>query len=239
MGIDIDVFQRRYLIHAASQVPNRAPGELRECAHHHLALGRVRQPGQLLIQADDYDGDTTEIDIVTEDAPFLIDSIRAELDREGITIQYILHPQLVVRRDSAGELTEVFDIEDNAEVPAEATAEAWIHIEVDLVAQDRLDALVAELSRVLADVQYAVADRPQMYDADARTGRRAWSPIRASSTARPAPRRASCCAGWPPATTWCSATRRTRPTSWRCPGCRPRPTRRACSAAPARSRRSS
>ena len=95
----MDVFLRRYLIHAASQVPNRAPTELRECAAAHLALGRIRKPGQLLIAAGDYDGDTTEIDIVADDAPFLIDSIRAELDRAGITIQYILHPQLVVSRD--------------------------------------------------------------------------------------------------------------------------------------------
>jgi glutamate dehydrogenase len=163
LGIDIEVFQRRYLIHAASQVPNRAASELRECAYHHLALGRVRAPGQLLIKADDYSGDTTEIDIVADDAPFLIDSIRAELERAGVTIEHILHPQLLVSRDSDGVLTKVFDVEDNAEVPPEASAEAWIHIEVDSVSSEKLDGLLAELSKVLADVQYAVADRPQMY----------------------------------------------------------------------------
>src|ERR1700742_554492 len=101
-GLDLDVFLRRYLSHAASQVPNRAPGELREAANTHLNLGRTRHPGQLLIAASDYNGDTTEIDIVTEDAPFLVDSIRAQLDGPGVVIHYILHPQLVVNRDEAG-----------------------------------------------------------------------------------------------------------------------------------------
>ncbi len=151
-GIDLDVFLRRYLIHAASEVPNRAPGELRECANAHLALGRVRQPGELLIRAGDYDADTTAINIVTDDAPFLIDSIRAELGRVGLTVSHILHPQLVVRRNDAGELTMVYDIEDNAEQPPDSIAEAWLHVEVDAVPPEQLDGLVAELIRVLTDV---------------------------------------------------------------------------------------
>jgi glutamate dehydrogenase len=163
MSVDMDVFLRRYLIHASSQVPNRAPNELRECAAAHLAMGRNRKPGQLLITAGDYNGDTTKIDIVADDAPFLIDSIRAELDRVGITIRYILHPQLVVSRDDSGELTRIYDIEDNAEQPPEAVAEAWIQLELDTVPDDQLDGLVTELTRVLTDVEYAVTDRPQMY----------------------------------------------------------------------------
>ena len=46
--IDQDVFLRRYLIHAASQVPGRDARDLRECANAHLALGHRRQPGELV-----------------------------------------------------------------------------------------------------------------------------------------------------------------------------------------------
>ncbi len=123
----------------------------------------MRRPGQLLIKAGDYNGDTTAINIVTDDAPFLIDSIRAELTRAGRTVSHILHPQLVVSRDDSGELVTVYDIEDNAEQPAGTLAEAWLHVEVDTVPDDQLDELVAALIRVLTDVHYAVDDRPQMY----------------------------------------------------------------------------
>jgi glutamate dehydrogenase len=162
--LDEDVFLRRYLIHAPSQLPDRTGSSLREGAHLHLELGRRRAPGELLIQARDFDGDTTAIDIVTTDVPFLIDSIRAELERANITVQEVLHPQLVVDRDAAGGLTRVYDIEDNAEVPAEASAEAWIHLELDTVPDDRLPGLIDDLTRVLTDVRHAVEDRPRMYD---------------------------------------------------------------------------
>ncbi len=161
--IDQDVFLRRYLIHAASQVPGRSPRDLAECANAHLALGHRRQPGELLITSGDYDSETTKIDIVTEDAPFLIDSIRAELDRVGATIHYILHPQLVVARNADGELTKIYDIEDNSEVPPEAIPEAWIQVEIDTLPDQNVDALVADLRVVLTDVKYAVADRGELY----------------------------------------------------------------------------
>jgi glutamate dehydrogenase len=161
--IDNDVFLRRYLVRATSQLPNRAPSALRDLAQSHLAAGRRRAPGELLIHASDLDGDTTRIDIVTDDAPYLIDSLRAELERDGITIQHLLHPQIVVARDGAGDLTKVYDIEDNAEVPADAMAEAWIHVELDTIEDDALKQVLANISRVLGDVQHAVVDRSQMY----------------------------------------------------------------------------
>jgi glutamate dehydrogenase len=163
VGIDMDVFLRRYLVHAATQVPDRSTSALRDGALVHLALGRRRTDGQLLIKARDHDGETTEIDIVTADAPFLIDSIRAELGRSHVVIRHILHPQLVVARDQTGELTRVYDIEDNAEVPSEANSEAWIQIELETMPDAQVAQLVEDLIRVLNDVHHAVEDRPQMY----------------------------------------------------------------------------
>ena len=75
-----------------------------------------------------------------------------------------------------------------------------MHLELELVPAERHDELAAGLERVLDDVLHAVADAPHMYHlirelADAAEGR-----ARASSTARPARRPASCCAGSPTAT---------------------------------------
>ena len=47
------------------------------------------------------------VDIVTDDMPFLVDSITNELARHNLDSYHIVHPQLVVRRDVSGELREV------------------------------------------------------------------------------------------------------------------------------------
>ena len=101
-GVDPQAFARRYLAHAGSQVPGRSASSLAELARTQLAFGRVRRADQTLIDAVDVDDDTTAIDVVTADAPFLVESVRAELDRAGTPIERVLHPQMVVRRDEDG-----------------------------------------------------------------------------------------------------------------------------------------
>ncbi len=112
----------------------------------------------------------------------------------------MLHPQLVVERGGDGRLLRVLDIDDNADVPEGAIVESWMHIELDLLPPEAREQLAANLRRVLADVLYAVADAPRDVRAPAGAGRHARAPTRASSTGRPAGRPASCCAGWPTAT---------------------------------------
>jgi glutamate dehydrogenase len=163
VDVDVTVFLRRYLMHAARQLPARPSSALHELARKHLAFGAVREDGQILVRYLDVDGDTTAIDIVTADAPYLIDSLRAELERSMYRVDHVLHPQIVVERDAAGRLLRVFDVEDNAEVPDGAVAEAWIHVELDLLPPDEVPAVVANLRRVLRDVHHAVEDAPAMY----------------------------------------------------------------------------
>ena len=103
------------------------------------------------------------VEIVTDDMPFLVDSVTAELTRRGHGIHHIFHPVLVVDRDLSGELREVYDA-DPAAAPAGATVESWMHIEIDRQADDpaRIAALEADLRRVLQDVREAVEDWPKM-----------------------------------------------------------------------------
>ncbi|MDT4980661.1 MAG: glutamate dehydrogenase [Pseudonocardiales bacterium] len=162
-SVDPDVFARRYLAHATSQLPGRAGNALATLAEESLAFGAVRTDEQNLLRIHDIDPDTTAIEVITADAPYLVDSVRAELDRCGNPIARVLHPQLVVARDAAGQLTQVYDIDDNADVPAAATVESWMHIEIDKLEQAQWEPLEDELRRILADVQHAVADAPAMY----------------------------------------------------------------------------
>ncbi|MBV9593870.1 MAG: NAD-glutamate dehydrogenase [Actinobacteria bacterium] len=161
--LDVAVFLRRYLAHSSSQLPGRPPSVLQDIAVRHLALGRRRQPDEILVTAYDVDADTSAIDVICADAPYLIDSIRAELDRSMYRVEQVLHPQIVVERSDDGLLSYVVDVEDNAELPDGATAEAWIHLETDVIPAEEIDGLVADVHRVLTDVHYAVVDAPAMY----------------------------------------------------------------------------
>jgi len=160
---DEDVFLRRYLMRASAQLPGRPARALAELARRHFAAARTRKPGETVIRIADLDGEATSIDMVTEDAPYLVDSTRAELERTGHVIEHFLHPQIVVRRDADGVVTQVLDLEDTAEVPEGAAAESWLHIETTLIPDSEHDQVAADLRRVIADVHNAVADAPYLY----------------------------------------------------------------------------
>jgi glutamate dehydrogenase len=161
--LDSAVFARRFLAHAGSQLPGRSAEGLNELATDMLALGLVRPWGKTLMRIHDIDADTSVVDIISADAPYIVESIWAELERDGRPPERMLHPQIVVARDPAGAMTHVYDIDDNADVPEGAMVESWIHIELALVPSDEHAGFVADLERVLDDVLYAVADAPHMY----------------------------------------------------------------------------
>src|SRR6266536_2299576 len=158
-----DVFSRRYLAHASSQLPGRPSSALTVLAREAVAFGSARKDDETLIRIWDMDASTTAIDIVTADAPYLVDSVRAELDRLGHPAERILHPQIVVTRDDIGTLVDVADIDDNAEVPPGASIESWMHVEIALIDEAEVPQLDISLRRVFDDVHHAVSDAPAMY----------------------------------------------------------------------------
>ncbi len=163
--IDAEVFERRYLAHAASQLAGHDEATLAELARDNLAFGAVREPGQTLLRVDGPHGSgaLTSVDIVTADAPYLVDSMRAELSRRGWPAERVLHPQLVVTRDETGRLLSIHDIDDNAAVPDGAVVESWTHMELPGVPESEQAGLAEDLRRVLADVLHAREDAPAMY----------------------------------------------------------------------------
>ena len=158
-----EVFLGRYLLRANAQLPGRSSAELDDIARAHYAVGRLRTPEQTIVSIADIGDDATGIDVVTPDVPYLVDSIRAELGRTGHLIEHLLHPQLVVRRDAAGAVTEVLDLADTADVPEGAVAESWMHIEVTLIPEAEHRSVAEDLHRVLQDVHAAVRDAPELY----------------------------------------------------------------------------
>jgi glutamate dehydrogenase len=96
------------------------------------------------------------VEIVTDDMPFLVDSVSMELNRQGLTIHLPIHPVLAVRRDDAGMLLEVLP---EGDAPPDALRESVIHIEVDRQTEPAvLERLREGIERVLADVRAAYED---------------------------------------------------------------------------------
>ncbi|MBE7190268.1 MAG: NAD-glutamate dehydrogenase, partial [Jatrophihabitans endophyticus] len=161
--VDAAVFARRYLSHATSQLPGRDTAALRRLADSALEFGRTRPEGGTLLRVQDLDGETSAADVVSADAPYIVESLRVELERGAITGLRLLHPQLVVRRDAEGRLEHVYDVDDNADLPDGASVESWVHVEFDRVPDEFHDQLTQDLRRVLDDVLNAVRDAPHMY----------------------------------------------------------------------------
>ena len=98
----------------------------------------------------------TVVEIVNDDMPFLVDSVTAELNRQGLTVHLVIHPVVRVKRDGDGQLTDLYE---PAAAPTDAAPESFMHVEVGAVPDgEALESARAGLERVLADVRAAVAD---------------------------------------------------------------------------------
>ncbi|MFI5931455.1 NAD-glutamate dehydrogenase [Actinoplanes sp. NPDC051494] len=141
------------------------PEEMFEAAREHRELAAARLPGELKldISAPCKDQPHTVISIVTDDMPFLVDSVTALLTAHQLQVHLLVHPLIVVRREPLGALAQVeANVEPDDAIDGDCV-ESWIRVEIDPVRneEDR-DQLHNELRRVLTDVRDAVDDWPRM-----------------------------------------------------------------------------
>nr|BFE68306.1 hypothetical protein GCM10020092_016070 [Actinoplanes digitatis] len=131
----------------------------------HRELAATRLPGELRldISAPDEAQPHTVLSIVTDDMPFLVDSVTALLTAHQLGVHLLVHPLIVVRRTKAGELTQVeADVEPDDAIDGDLV-ESWIRVEIDPVRKaEAREQLHQELRRVLTDVRDAVDDWPRM-----------------------------------------------------------------------------
>ena len=97
----------------------------------------------------------TVVEIVSDDMPFLVDSVTMELNRHDLMIHLIIHPVVQARRVD-GRLVSV----KPQDPPLEGyRAESVIHVEVDRETDPAtLDRVKADIERVLADLRATVDD---------------------------------------------------------------------------------
>ena len=161
----------RYYRHVPpEELLDRDPQDLYGAAIAHYSLAGRRPQGRAIVRVytptveeEGWSSGHTIVEIVTDDMPFLVDSVAAELTRQDRAIYVVIHPQLAVRRTITGDLVEVCAGPESDTPPADAVLESWMHIEIDRESeQDALEDIQAELVRVLGDVRDVVEDWQKM-----------------------------------------------------------------------------
>src|SRR5215831_5838240 len=172
---DLRNFLGAYYQHMpAEELFAAGPGRMAGVALEHARLAAKRPQGRALVQVSAggmcsaLEEPRGAVDIVTDDMPFLVDSITMELTRHGLDSFHVIHPQLLVRRDVTGTLWEVVGPLHQARHEHDELVESWTHIEVDTASGVSLIKLDKDLQRVLLDVRVAVEDYPKMIEATQR-----------------------------------------------------------------------
>jgi glutamate dehydrogenase len=174
---DARFLRRYYRGVAADDIVGRDPVDVFGAALSNRELAALRPKGTAnvrvftpTVEEHGWASGHTVVEIVTDDMPFLVDSVTSCLGRSESSIHLVIHPQLVVRRTITGELVEVLEESSSDHLPADALVESWMHVEVDRQPATRtLEQLAADLRRVLSDVREAVEDWPKMTEAALRT----------------------------------------------------------------------
>ena len=144
---------------ATGTLPPGIDGELAALLHAQFELAGRRLPGETPIAV--YDGDHRggfgpALQIVTDAADALMDSVTMLLHRLGLPYEAIMNPRFVVRRGPAGELLDIAPGADDA-------TESWIHIQLaPTVGLRALTEAQRILPDVLADSHQVTVDSPAM-----------------------------------------------------------------------------
>jgi glutamate dehydrogenase len=158
---------RFYYRHVAPEdLLHRNPVDVYGPAMSQRQLAEVRPQGRAVVRAytptleeNGWDPGHSVVEVVTDDMPFLVDSVTMELDRHDLGTHLVVHPQMRVRRDMTGRMLG----RGQEDVTGQMLVESWIHIEIDRQADPgTLKGIEADLQRVLTDVRHAVEDFRKM-----------------------------------------------------------------------------
>ncbi len=177
-----DGFLTDYYEHVSQDdVRNYTSETLLERARYHRSLAERREPGQAVIGVL-HEADTSVVAIVTDDMPYLLPSVTAEIARDTASLRLLAHPTFSVERDPVTRrLTEIHRAPHRTGLPTGVEpsaagnsprpptqqsdydggplAEAWMAIEIPrLPDAAATELLVVRLHGVLQDVRSAAED---------------------------------------------------------------------------------
>ncbi len=166
---------------AREDVAAYSPDELESRVAAHLEVGFSREPETANVAVTRNDG-LSVVHIVTDDMPFLVDSVTSELVRLEAPIQLVVHPTFVVSRDleqgdikslkstgtqliASGDTAAHSDLSGLLNPNSNTKVESWISVELATEISDEMAKTIVEgLQKVLADVRVSVEDWPAMLD---------------------------------------------------------------------------
>jgi glutamate dehydrogenase len=159
-----EAFVRQYY-HWVPQddLAGRSPADLYAAALGQLQLLRARVPGEIALRVynpdrtrDGWASPNTVVEIVTDDMPFLVDSVSMALTGLGYRIHLMIHPVVGVTRDAEQGVARICPLDAPGAVP-----ESVMHVEIDRETDgERTAALERTLRGALEDVAAAVEDGP-------------------------------------------------------------------------------
>ncbi|HEV2532515.1 NAD-glutamate dehydrogenase, partial [Phenylobacterium sp.] len=169
-ALDEDAAQDAARDFASQAAADAAPDELPELSTPELAANladfwrygerrRGRAPSIRIVPALGRKGGLDRLEIVQDDAPFLVDSVMGEIADQGLSVRAMFHPIVEVRRDRAG-------VRGTTGTPRR---ESLIQVILEPVGSDREADLIRGLKATLADVRAAVDDFPAMLELMRRT----------------------------------------------------------------------
>ncbi|HEX2300939.1 MAG TPA: NAD-glutamate dehydrogenase, partial [Pseudonocardiaceae bacterium] len=169
VGVD-DLIARYYRHAPAEEVDATDRAELAAAVRSHYELAADRVPGRAVVRMLEpalgehgWSTPGTVVQIVTDDMPYLVDSVVSQLARMGLSVRRLVHPIMVVRRDLAGGLLEVLADCDPDEAPPGSLVESWMYLEIDRrVDPERAGEVQQRLRAVLTDVREVVEDTERM-----------------------------------------------------------------------------
>jgi glutamate dehydrogenase len=178
-GVALDGDQARDLLEAyyrhadPEDLLNRSAVDVYGATLSHYKLAAKRPQGTAAVRVftptvDDSEwaaAGHTVVEVVTDDMPFLVDSVTMALSAEDRAIHVVTHPQVLVRRDVTGRLLAVCDAGQVADDDAadDLIRESWMHIEIDRETDPAaLEVIRQTLTDVLRDVREVVEDWEKM-----------------------------------------------------------------------------
>jgi glutamate dehydrogenase len=165
---DIDAFLRLYYADVPYEdLHGRPPQIMGQAAVAHLDFARIRKPGTALLRIINpetkkhgYQSAYTIVEMVNDNMPFLVDSVSAAINRQGLAIHMTIHPILRVKRDGRGRLQRIAELSEEV-----GNAESFVRFTVDREPDEHhLKILEQEILKVLTDVRVGVRDWRKMRD---------------------------------------------------------------------------
>ncbi|MFN3228508.1 MAG: NAD-glutamate dehydrogenase [Asticcacaulis sp.] len=161
---ELDRMEHEFLVHA---LEDYSPNEIPEFSPENFGLtlaefwrsGEVRQSANIALKrirrAETQDGNELPyelIELIQDDAPFLVDTVMGELADQGVSVRAMFHPLVTLERNSEG----------RRKLPTGTHRESMILIVVDCMTNERRKALNEGLDIALADLRVSVLDFDRM-----------------------------------------------------------------------------